>query len=477
MKSSQQIRYEAVDASPVKSFFVMMLTRDIKLEDAILDLLDNCVDGILRSRTKKNGTKPYKGFWAKIDFNKDSFAIHDNCGGIPWSLHEYAFRMGRSSERPSDAPGSVGVYGIGLKRAIFKIGKDCLISTQNGEHAYEVEINPDWIDDETSNESWKIPVRPAKGTMKEDGTSIVIGELYEGIAARFGEDVKSFQAELKRMVATHYAYIIDKGFDVTINGDSIKPHPTRLIFGDEAKGRKSFSIQPFIFKAKTDDGVEVFLTVGFTRPIPSQDEIDEEEEEKRYSTLDAGWTILCNDRAVLYCDRTELTGWGEAGIPRYHTQFIAISGVVEFRSDDASKLPTTTTKRGIDASSPLYLQIKNKMREGMRLFTNYTNKWKGRADEAKKHMAQGSAISFEEIKIRSTSLPFSTTARTLPVGQQYKPPLPLPLNLEPRKRRISFVKDIDEVNAVANYLFEDEDITPSEVGEKCFDLILNEAHK
>ena len=41
--------YENIDASPVKRFFVEMLTRDIQIEDAILDLLDNCVDGILRS--------------------------------------------------------------------------------------------------------------------------------------------------------------------------------------------------------------------------------------------------------------------------------------------------------------------------------------------------------------------------------------------------------------------------------------------
>ena len=41
-------KYSTVDATPVKSFFVDMLTRDIELVDAILDLLDNCVDGILR---------------------------------------------------------------------------------------------------------------------------------------------------------------------------------------------------------------------------------------------------------------------------------------------------------------------------------------------------------------------------------------------------------------------------------------------
>ena len=72
MNDTQQARYTPVDASPVKSFFVSMLTRDIKLEEAILDLLDNCVDGILRS-SGGNGARPYKGFKADIEFKADSF--------------------------------------------------------------------------------------------------------------------------------------------------------------------------------------------------------------------------------------------------------------------------------------------------------------------------------------------------------------------------------------------------------------------
>ena len=139
-------------------------------------------------------------------------------------------------------------------------------------------------------------------------------------------------------------------------------------------------------------------------PIPSQEDINDEQEEKRYSSMDAGWTIICNDRAVLYCDRTELTGWGDARVPRYHTQFIAISGIVKFQSNDATKLPTTTTKRGIDASSSLYLQVKNMMREGMLIFTNYTNKWKGNALESQRHIELGSECTLDEIKKEAENL-------------------------------------------------------------------------
>ena len=45
---------DKAQASPTKQFFVSMLTRDISLADAILDLVDNCLDGALRLAKGKN---------------------------------------------------------------------------------------------------------------------------------------------------------------------------------------------------------------------------------------------------------------------------------------------------------------------------------------------------------------------------------------------------------------------------------------
>ena len=467
--TTQQTKFQLVDATPVKSFFVSMLTRDIKLEEAILDLLDNCVDGILRTGANI-GPKPYSGFKAEIEFSKNSFCISDNCKGIPWNLHEYAFRMGRPPDRPPEKSGSVGVYGIGMKRAIFKMGKQCLISTRNGDDQYEIEITPEWIDNESS---WKIPVQGATSLSQiQDGTTIVIGNLYQGIAKTFGEGAEDFRSELENMVSTHYAYIIDKGFEVKINGDLVKPRTTKIVFDSQSAPMEK-AIRPFIFKGHID-GVDVFLTVGFTSPIPSESEIQEEQEGTSYSSAEAGWTILCNDRAVLHCDRTELTGWGEAGVPRYHTQFIAISGIVEFNSKDPSKLPTTTTKRGIDASSPLFLQIKNKMREGMSIFTNYTNKWKGRADESMKQIKMGESLSLIELKDKTKNLQLNPTRKSMLQGDQYKPRLAQPNRVDPTNRSIAFSREITKIRTVAEY-FGDSNMRASEVGENCFDTIYEEA--
>ena len=449
-----------------------MLTRDIKLEEAILDLLDNCVDGILRSK-RKGSDKPYSGNRADITFDQHMFSIIDNCGGIPWELSQYAFRMGRDPNREPDAAGVVGVYGIGMKRAIFKMGKSCVISTRSGADEYEVSITPEWIDNE---DDWNIPVERKSTLMDEDGTTILIGDLHEGILNRFQDEKDLFQSELRDLISTHYAFIIDKGFKVTVNGVTVRPRGRSLLFAPSSSSSAP-GIRPYIYRAMTDKDVEVFLTVGFTRPIPSIDEVSAEQEEKQYSTEDAGWTIICNDRAVLFCDRTELTGWGEGTVPRYHTQFIAISGIVEFRCDDPSQLPTTTTKRGVDASSVLYLQVKNKMRDGMKMFTDYTNQWKGRTPETRDQFAAAELLSLTQIKQTTSELQLRNVLRSVPGARQFRPVLPKPERQNPRSRRITFTKEVDDVAVVAEHVLGDSRATPSAVGETCFDIFLREASR
>jgi len=53
---------ETVSVFPSKHFFVDMLTRDIEFSEAILDLLDNCVDGTIvvayREKRRKNRFLP-----------------------------------------------------------------------------------------------------------------------------------------------------------------------------------------------------------------------------------------------------------------------------------------------------------------------------------------------------------------------------------------------------------------------------------
>ena len=115
---------DLAEASPTKQFFVSMLTRDISLADAILDLVDNCLDGALRLA---NGDEvDYAQHFVKIELAADHFSIEDNCGGIPRDVAKnYAFKMGREPDDQRDAKSeTIGMYGVGMKRAIFKMGRE-----------------------------------------------------------------------------------------------------------------------------------------------------------------------------------------------------------------------------------------------------------------------------------------------------------------------------------------------------------------
>jgi hypothetical protein len=156
-------------------------------------------------------------------------------------------------------------------------------------------------------------------------------------------------------------------------------------------------------------------------------------------------------------------------------QFIAISGIVVFSTEDANLLPTTTTKRSIDAQSELYLHIKDKMIEGMKLFTSYTNAWKGKdlVNTSRGEFRKTSAADLGELRERSSELRMTMT-RGAVTGKQYKPVLPRPITIR-QDERISFRRPTKDVRKVSKHLFDTPEKKPSEVGEKCFDLMLEEA--
>ena len=466
---------QTLNASPTKSFFVEMLTRDIELEDAILDLLDNCIDGIQRTiKDHPPSENPYENFEVKINFSSESFTIKDNCGGIPRDVaQDYAFRMGRPNNNVDNDLYTIGTYGIGMKRSIFKMGRASEVISKTEKDSFKVTINPHWLTDDTD---WNLPFELIEPPLNEEnGTLIKITELHSSIINAFSSEQSILFNSLVTKISHYYSYIIHKGFTIWINGKKVIPEPLKLLWdGADQIGQQNI-IAPYLYETEKD-GVEIKLAIGFYRPTASEEEVNEEMEGNRRSSETAGWTIVCNDRVVLYCDKTRLTGWGEEKVPSYHPQFIAISGFVYFRSPDARKLPITTTKRGIDASSDIYLYVKNFMREGLKIFTSYTNKWKENRLEEKERIQKTKSVEpnalFREIPPEKW-----TPVRNRTYERKYLPslPTPAPQNGEVSKKTIRFSRPEKEIKIVAEYLFEDSDRDPSVVGIECFEKVLREA--
>src|ERR1043165_952659 len=186
MTSHQKVEIKSVPSHPEKDFFISMLTRDIDLQDAILDLLDNCVDGAIRIRSKTMAEKDsFKGFWAHITFNEDRFVIEDNCGGIPWNIaKDYAFCLGRPKDSDPTKPGTIGVVGIGLKRAIFKMGRKCLVHSNHKDDTFLVTIPVAWFGDR----NWPdFKADREKPTAESYGTILEVESLTDDTKKSFAE--------------------------------------------------------------------------------------------------------------------------------------------------------------------------------------------------------------------------------------------------------------------------------------------------
>lgn len=358
------------NAKPTKEFFINMITRDIGLDECIFDLLDNSIDGAKRG-TSNDPEKRYAGFHAKIIINKDQFILTDNCGGI--SLNDavnYAFHFGRRSDAPPTEGQSIGLYGIGMKRAIFKMGKDIKIKSATELKSAEAFQTHIVVDDWAATDDWDFTLNQWDADFV--GTEIEIKSLREGTSSEFSDEM--FLNKLRRDIGKYYSFIIQDGFEIFVNGKIVAAYDFRL--------RHSSEIAPIslLYSDNVDTDVTVRITAGLAGAIP--DDVSDPE----LGVKDAeywGWFVVCNDRVVLAGDKTDKTVWGDSGFAVWHPQYNGFMGIVEFSSSSPRKLPWTTTKRQIDDTTPIYRRAVVKMKEATRTFTTYTTARKADLDKAR----------------------------------------------------------------------------------------------
>ena len=127
----------------------------------------------------------------KIALAKDHFSIEDNCGGIPRDVAKnYAFKMGREPDdnRDSDTE-TIGMYGVGMKRAIFKMGRDALVRTRHGDDTFEVPITCGVARCHQTGTRCRSTSRSRRArSSRSPGRSIHVNDLYEGVSRHFANE-------------------------------------------------------------------------------------------------------------------------------------------------------------------------------------------------------------------------------------------------------------------------------------------------
>ncbi|MBA4382001.1 MAG: hypothetical protein C0406_05485 [Sideroxydans sp.] len=347
-----------VHASPTKEFFITILIRDIKLIDAICDLIDNAVDGARRLCP----TAKLNDLFIEIDASKESLIISDNCGGIEVSVaRDYAFRFGRTKETPN-SPHSIGRFGVGMKRAFFKIGSKIDIESiaETSRFKMNIDVNK-WISpdnkDKDGREQWDFSFAECQenitNPVKNRQTIVSITSLHPTISAEFS--APTFKNKLIAAIESAHSKAIESGLRIRVGETDLSLRQISLLNSDSIKPQFTTTLYQ---KEKT---VTVRIYAGISDQVLS----------------DCGWYVFCNDRLILQADRSQLTGWdsenGDIEIPRAHYQFARFRGYVFFDSDDAGELPWNTMKNGVDEESSIYQATRLHMINAMRPIIDFLN--------------------------------------------------------------------------------------------------------
>lgn len=320
-----------VDAKPTKDFFIYMITRDIQINPAIVELIDNAIDGAKRIRPNKD----YSGLWIKLYFDRESFIIEDNCGGIDVeTASKYAFKFGRPSGRPSSNGFFTGVFGIGMKRALFKLGEYFEIHSVTPNDSFLMNLD---VEEWMRTENWDFPIMASyeKSEMLETGTKIEIKKLKQEASNRF--QTVSFMNALISYIEKYRSVEAENGLEIYINNTLVSFSKDTLLETNE--------IKPYKNKITLANG-----TISIVAGISHNGKPEQ-----------AGWYVYCNGRLVLFADKSELTGWGNE-YKSYHPSLAGFRGYIYFESADLLLLPWNTTKTGVDPLNPMYVAALSEMK-------------------------------------------------------------------------------------------------------------------
>ncbi|MHC8338062.1 ATP-binding protein [Pseudomonas sp. HLT2-19-2] len=329
------------------------LTSDVTTIECIYDLIDNSIDAARNTLLALDPTKDrfglptsYDGYSVDVFISNKEVRIHDNCSGIDeQTLSKKTFTIGSKSQHPF----GIGHYGVGLNRAIFKLGGKVNLNTDNGNAQFSLEFS-------------ELEVRKAiKGTLtikakrllstKERFNTLRITQIQKEVYSDLGSDIwlKSTTDEIRM----RYGIFTRKGLKISINGIPIGS------FGPEIRNPK------FLEKKKKEvffEGVNIYMEAGLHQDYRIK-KIDKDYDALKSGIVDItkeyGWYIVCNDRIILVADKSKTTGWTTS----WHNEYHGFLGWAYYISEDPSRLPWDSKKTGINTNNLAYVASSTLLKE------------------------------------------------------------------------------------------------------------------
>jgi len=314
---------DVVDATPSKRLFLSIIA-DYDLNRAICELIDNALDIWVR-----NGRAAALSINIILDTNQQHISVIDDAGGV--SESELSFVVGPGHTGTIDTDETIGIFGVGTKRAVVALAQDISIRTRQKDKTFLIEFDDDWI---RESEEWELPVYEVD-SIPQRTTHIQMYRLRKTIT-----DEASSQL-IDHLGATYSRFLSDDRVDIQIDGQSIEP----ITFYDWAYPPK-YEPREYHGEIPTQDGclVKVRALAGLTT-------------ESSPAGGEYGVYVYCNDRLIARALKTYDVGFtsGMAGKP--HAD-ISLARVILSLHGEARLMPWNSSKSDIDPSHEVFIALR-----------------------------------------------------------------------------------------------------------------------
>jgi histidine kinase/DNA gyrase B/HSP90-like ATPase len=333
---------DTLDATPSKRLFLSIIA-DYDLNRSICELVDNALDVWVRGGKAKDIT-------IKITLHKgqQTIAVEDDAGGLDKTELRYVVGPGQTGTNPTDE--TIGIFGVGTKRAVVALAQDIKIKTRHGKQkTHQVEFDETWLGDE----DWELPVYEVDEIA--EGTTMV--ELQK-LRVQVSDEVIT---QLKEHLKTTYArFLSNSRIALKVNGEKLAPQ-----FFENWAYPPGYSPRKYAGTLKTEDDrvIRVEAIGGLTK-------------ESSPAAGEYGVYFYCNDRLIARALKTFDVGFikGLAGLP--HPK-VSLTRVLVFLNGDARSMPWNSSKSDISTKHDVFLALRDWLVQVVKDYASLSRIWMG----------------------------------------------------------------------------------------------------
>jgi Histidine kinase-, DNA gyrase B-, and HSP90-like ATPase len=333
---------DTLDATPSKRLFLSIIA-DYDLNRSICELVDNGLDVWVRRRRAE-------AILIRIGLDKtqQTITIEDDAGGVAKDDLRFVVGPGQTGTDPTDE--TIGIFGVGTKRAVVALAQDITIKTRCGDDkTYQVDFDDQWLKDD----DWELPVYEVDEIA--EGTTIV--ELQK-LRVQITDEVI---AQLVDHLGTTYArFLTNQSVTLEVNGRKISPRFfENWAYPPDFAPRKYTGILP----TEGNRRIRIEAVAGLSR-------------ESSPAAGEYGVYFYCNERLIARGLKTFEVGFtkGLAGLP--HPK-VSLTRVLISLNGDARDMPWNSSKSDISTKHAVFLALHDWLVQVVKDYASLSRIWMG----------------------------------------------------------------------------------------------------